>query len=524
MSLQDFLLAKLKRILESNFLIFCIVLIFWTLFFWKTNIFTSGFHLTDDHELIRINYDLGSKDLFTVLTNWIINDLSIRLRPAYFAIRVVVTSIFQTNFLYYYILNVLLATTTTVSLFATARKIGIHQFFSLIFALLVVVGPQSAVWWRLGPNETWGITLLSLGMFFLVSFNNNNKILYYISALTLIFLSSLTKESFLVSLPFVAIVSFALCLKYKSFKQTIIWGIKYLSPMLIIFSAGLYVVLARIGTNTIGYAGTGSETFQITSLAKAFLAYVSIVPTVPILLLLLLLTLIYIYKPSNKLYVSKSEALLFCSFLVLLASQIVLYSKSGAFERYLIPGVIAITATLTLVITIVIRSYSVKHRRIISAAFLLIILFHFIPNLYQTYSSAKNFSAEGRMTNEAINTITDNSNPDEPLLLVAETAGNFEWAFSLHHYLSDNEGYQNIIIFPITLNPDSADGFSKGLSNIFLDQFPDSLTINEYTSPELISTIFIFSPLEDEFITNSSWFITEDFEVMRNGMFTIFYK
>lgn len=76
-----------------------------------------------------------------------------------------------------------------------------NVFFSVMFALLILTGGQSAVWWRLGPPESLATMLFSVGLLatlYLSKKRTKKSIAIFIVSLTLM---SLPKEAFLISAP-----------------------------------------------------------------------------------------------------------------------------------------------------------------------------------------------------------------------------------------------------------------------------------------------------------------------------------
>jgi hypothetical protein len=64
--------------------------VFWFLLFYVTGLFSSAFHLIDEHILMEIHVDLAAADaeLGTVIKKWVVMDFNERrFRPLYYTSR-----------------------------------------------------------------------------------------------------------------------------------------------------------------------------------------------------------------------------------------------------------------------------------------------------------------------------------------------------------------------------------------------------------------------------------------------------
>src|SRR5205807_2066494 len=84
-----------------------------------------------------------------------------------------------------------------------ARLLGGSRFLSFLFPLFIFAGNQGVLFWRNCVNETFAIFLLSISFFYLGRMLNNpdkkrsDEILFSF----FLFLSTLTKESFIALVP-----------------------------------------------------------------------------------------------------------------------------------------------------------------------------------------------------------------------------------------------------------------------------------------------------------------------------------
>lgn len=82
-------------------IIFLVILVFWFLIFITSGSLFSGYHFTDDHEIVAINFDVEIEkiNIIELFIQWIKKDLiSGRLRPFYYIHRIIETRVFGLNF------------------------------------------------------------------------------------------------------------------------------------------------------------------------------------------------------------------------------------------------------------------------------------------------------------------------------------------------------------------------------------------------------------------------------------------
>ena len=135
----------------------CVWLFFAVLVFggvMATGTLTSGFHLVDDWEYAK--YENWMK-----LEGWSIGDclkqamgydLTMRLRPLYYFNRVLMVVIFGTNLTAMSVVKALEIVVALAALYYCARRMRCNPVYAALFSLTVMVGYQSPVWWKLGPQ------------------------------------------------------------------------------------------------------------------------------------------------------------------------------------------------------------------------------------------------------------------------------------------------------------------------------------------------------------------------------------
>ena len=83
---------------NKNLIAFIIFFTFWFSFLCFTGTLTSGFHFTDDHQLISIKESINDNGFINAAKSFINKDLDIRFRPFYSMHRVFLVKIFGSHF------------------------------------------------------------------------------------------------------------------------------------------------------------------------------------------------------------------------------------------------------------------------------------------------------------------------------------------------------------------------------------------------------------------------------------------
>lgn len=172
-------------------------------FLYFTGTLTSGYHFIDDHSMISMKTSLDNSGSFLKTSlEYAKNDFNIRFRPIFSIFYIFEVQIFGVNFFALSIFTGIMALFSFSFFYAGMRKLGQGWLLSIIFVLLMFLGPQSAIWWRLGTNETIAMFFLGLCFLFMAKCLDGEKYAAN-NILFVIFLSitSLCKESFIIIIP-----------------------------------------------------------------------------------------------------------------------------------------------------------------------------------------------------------------------------------------------------------------------------------------------------------------------------------
>ena len=304
-----------------------------------TGTLTSGFHLVDDWEYAKY-VDLmspGRSNFAGCLKDTLEFDLTVRFRPLYYINRVCAAAVFGVNLTSMSVWKGMEIVAALAALYYCARHMRCSRAYSLLFALTVMVGYQSAVWWKLGPQESYGMLLFATGFYLLLTWLEGGGAWRAAGSAFLFFLMSLYKESFILLLPFVLLyVLYAQMRGRERLTAASLWeSVRakwgYLLVLGLLFTAEMLLLLFVIGTNNYEYIGLDAQmTYEqyrevwLNALGADLKWYFRF----GVICCMILLTY---WEELKKLGWEMALTAL------LIVPQIVTYSKTGITERYLLP-------------------------------------------------------------------------------------------------------------------------------------------------------------------------------------------
>ncbi len=488
-------MIKLKPGNNTIVAVSIVILVF--LFLGSTRTLTSGFHFVDDHEVIKMKSELKTLSVGEVSKNWIKTDISSngRFRPFYYFHRVIEAKVFGSDFLLWAVYTAILCCIAMISFFLGVRNLKFSIPESIVFLLAVFLGPQTAVWWRLGPQESLGMVLLGLAFYYMS--NSIGKKGLNINNLLFIFfllLSSLTKESFILVIPGMLLLriwhektSLGLTIKEVLNRNLIL-----LMPLAVAVAELLYIKV-HVGT---AYAGTGGGVQETITKVVATSAHF-IRSFLPLFILLIIIIAIS-YRTSLR-SLKKPDFFPFVFFLLIVLPNIVLYSGSGMFERYLLPASIGVGYLVASALRYV-EIIPVWFKR--TAVILTIVLF--LPFLFAAMSDAVEFSKDGRDTNKLLSALGQDKNNGKATLLVADPVVSYEISVSLKTYLKYED---DIDLYGYCLINDKDSTESKSYVEGWKYYFDGRQLSDMQTNPK--SLIFLDKTVVERFFDISGFFRQE---------------
>ncbi len=460
------------------------VVVFLFLFFSGT--ITSGFHFVDDHEVIRMKNDLKSSSLINVSKNWVKEDLNnnTRFRPLYYIHRVCETKLFGSDFVKWSLYNGFLCCFALALFYFGMRHLKFSFGESIALLIITFIGPQASIWWRLGPGESLGMVFLGLSFYFMaISFKKGNYQLNNLLFIFFLILSSLTKESFLIIIP--AMIFFKIWYekenKWFSIKESIFRNFLLIFPLIVLFIE-IYVIRYKVGTS---YAGLDSKFSDI--FGNIMVTTFHFIKTY--LNLLIVILLLFIIGILIKTRIIKLNFLSFAFFGLILIPNIILYSKTGLEERYLLPS----SFGLGFFIVTCIRNIEDNPGWFKKLA-LVMVLLSFLPYGIRSLNEAVAFSRDGKETNELLSAISVNFMAGSQVMAIADPVEHYEKSVSLKTYLHYEN---NIDLFGFALGKEGNDVADQGYVEGWKSYFNGKQNYNMNSKPGLL--IFLDKKAIDKF-------------------------
>lgn len=306
-----------------------------------TGTLTSGFHLVDDWEFAKyVDWmTLEHRSLWDVMKEAVGYDLTMRFRPLYYINRVLMAAVFGINLTAMSVIKAFEIVIALAALYYCAREMKCNMVYAFLFALTVMVGYQSAVWWKLGPQESYDIMMFAIGFYLLLKWLRTGKRWYSFASMGAFFLMSIYKEPFILLLPFVGLYVLYEQMRGRKVTWKNLWmavrsRLPYLLTLGVLFAAEIFLLVFVIGTNNYSYVGLDeSLTLDQYRQAWSLAAHTDLKWYVRFGVVMILILLTY-WEQVKKL---GWEALLAASVIV---PQCVSYSKTSMTERYILPCVL----------------------------------------------------------------------------------------------------------------------------------------------------------------------------------------
>ncbi len=533
------MISIIKKSTHINLFVFFLLSAFWLFFCYTSGTITSGYHFMDDHLIVSMKDMLNGHSIYNVCDYYInVYESYTRFRPAFWIIKVLECEILGMNIYFHSIYLCILGGFTSYLLFLFGKNIGFSQIESILFALLILLGEQSEIWWMTGAAENRGMFFLSLSLYiYSISYRKKEDNIYRkIFFVLFIIISSLCKESFILLIPsviFLRIILQLLIQKY-TFKSIIRNESVIAFLLLILMFSELFYIYIR-GTD-FGYAGVDSSaTIYIylqtleTFFEKNFLGSM-------ILLSILFSIILSIYfKKFEKINADEGIIdwyLILIIFITLsIIPQIFLYAKSGLNGRYMIP--ISISYSFLLVAPISNLRLSLNKVNYVKYFFYILLIIPSIVIVYKNYIEAKKSANifTNRAYENAILISLDKyaiNSAYYPILIVIDPTQipTLENQVALNVYIEKYLKKSNPIYYDLLSNtePNNLTRFEADIYKSILTQNKDR-DIRKISDKTRIKTILILNGLETIFLKKSNlWFDIKCFKIEKFNNYTIFHK
>lgn len=478
-----------------------------------TGTLTSGIHMVDDHEFLEQSYNMRVNEVSVPdeIRRVLSSDINIRFRPLYIVLRVLEAYVFGSNMLGLSIINAVWIIICMFFLYFCGRMMGAGKFASGMFVFISLVGYQSVVWWKLGPQESFGSMLFAMGLYFMLKWLQNRKMSSGIVSLCFFFFMCNYKESYVLLLPF--------CGAYILYAVS--WDIQKLSDwkMLFINLKGKYWYIIGLAVAFI-YAliaiflttgATGYDGFDVRhSLSiRGFLVVffhsldgdLKWYKRFTILLIAVLLTF---WTDLKKLW---REMLLL---IVFMAPQFVIYAQTGIAERYMLPCTIGY-AWFFIIIILKWKPLAGKRRAFYFSCLILLLL----ANARAMLIEADYFRYRGESVTGMLE-VAKNLSDEQNINVLSCFRPNEEGNLTVYYWMLLN-GHDNVYYW----TEDSRE--INRVCDLNLNYDPTDLEIYSNHQLDEIDVVLMYNEKDRHYCYQPSLDVT-DFEIMDCGSMTIWIR
>lgn len=302
---------------------------------------TCGWHLIDDHEFLRWFYQMKfeGRGVAEIIREWIIEDLNLRYEPLYYTNRILSCALFGIQLELYSVLKSAEIVLSIIFLYYCGRLMGEDKIYSFLFAAVSLVGYQSAVWWKLGPQEAQCTLLFSVGFYCLLKWLRDDQIGWALGSIIAFFLMCNYKESFILLIPFLLL--YVLYYDLNKSNDKITWSnickliqnrLWYYLVLGAIFTAIIIFIIFFVGVNNYDKVGLDASVpwnVYVEAFKDALRTDLKWFYRFGILFFLILLTFWEKFKKMWK------EILLIAALII---PQVVIFGQTGIKERYILPS------------------------------------------------------------------------------------------------------------------------------------------------------------------------------------------
>lgn len=393
-----------------------------------------GWHRIDDHETFQIIklYKQGGVSFSDAASFWIKEDWKIRWRPLYWFFRVLLPYLFGNVVILYKLLLCSVGIATGRMLYASARNLKCSIKASWVFVALIILGRQFEVWCRISNQENLGIFFFAICLYLLTKQYKERVFGWKIDFCILFFAfcSALMKESFLLLLPGIAWLRVGFEFVGRLYRPKDIWKVLRSNGLFIIldlvfFSLNIYVITAYVGVNQIGYAGL-DKNYGIKDYIWAMMRMCKESLSLYFWLACILLAVVIVYCIKGLLTWKKTKTAAWNLFkagdeniylvlllfgLYVIGTQMILYAKSGMWDRYLLPAIAGFA-----LIFVVCLDHWIQDRRFRVIWLAVLSLFILGRGWSSVYKVSSRYAAEARAINKVYDVILDSTEEDDKIV------------------------------------------------------------------------------------------------------------
>jgi hypothetical protein len=180
-------------------------------------------------------------------------------------------------------------------------------------------------------------------------------------------------------------------------------------------------------------------------------------------------------------------------FVLILIPNIILYSKTGMAERYLLPS----TFGLAFLVISWIAEFDQGWFKKVA---LILVAVAFIPSFLKITAEASEFYEEGRQTNELLTSLSKNYNSGNQVMVVVDPVAHYEKSVSLKTYLFYQDGI-DLYGYPLVNESETSEniGYIDGWKSYFegkqYEQLKDKPAFIIFLDAGMVNKFFEFSKI-----------------------------
>ena len=430
----------------------------------------TGPRLVDDVQVYELHDEISRKGVFPTLKRQIDTRTNKGRYVVVFLFEKVAKScLYGINLKLWKVHVAILGTLAGLFLYAFAFQVGHTRFEAALFSLVIITGPQSVAWVRLIHGEGLGLVFFSLALLLLPLRvrNHRHPWLFDLGILACLALASLSKESFLLTIP---AVIFLRCMLISRQPGQSLWLSFKNSKVVLSLLGGAGVLLIFSASTLIDHFRrwyVGWNEFEFERLRHTLTEFVDSLTIWPITALfgLLIAAALWLHPERSTLRSVGRQLMLYgvCAAAHVIP-QILLYYKLGfssdhhptlSLPRYLLPMIVG----YALILVVLLRSFrklrSGTAIRRMSLAWGVLVLIPmvlasllFLNQLTKAFDENSRFAQRTESENRVLDLIKFDAQTRDPILLVYdEQDGSFRRRMGtlLRYYLNRH----NLLFYPI---------------------------------------------------------------------------
>ncbi len=451
----------------------------------------AGPRTTDDNQIFKLQIEFEESGLGAVLDHEIKSRYELgRVIPVYNIYKVLQSYLFGGNTVIWSVWIGVVGAATLILLYLSLRLLDYNLFESLAFALLTSLGQQSVVWWRLLHGEGIGMLFTAAALVMMALRIRSGKLRYEVGFALMVTLAVLSKESFLLLLPGLFVLKFALSKRVNQLtvKSALMQSLPAFAWLGILGATD--AILIRAGGDKPRLNYDGWQGFSLDNFANILSQHVQIthycVPLICVMIVFLLRVVLSaapamvdaegrpVEQPNQGSQRTSVPQLLsnlwlpIAVWVLISIPQFLLYMNSGMlnnmneahFARYILPGILGYAFLIAEILRLI-RSTPGGQQVPIAIAYLFVALSMGLKGM-TVYKDADFFAETSRQYDEWFKALAENTEPDDPIVLVYQN-GMFEGyqtqvALRAYYILSRCYGRQNVYFLPIPDRPTIEEG------------------------------------------------------------------